>query len=449
MPAWHKITGQNNVKTAKRKDGTEFPVEISLVPLMTETGSFITVTLQDISIRTEMERIKDQHLESEKKSNQIKDDFLAVLSHELRTPLTTILSWAQLLRMGKLDADKTKRGLEVLEQSAKVQGQLIDDLLDISRIQAGKLNLTLHDVDLNKIVASAIDSTQSLAASKSIQIVTEPDAAVSSFLADPIRLQQILWNLITNSIKFSNKHGRIEIKVAAVAFPSGQQIQIQVSDNGKGIKPDFLSQIFERFKQVENGNTRAYGGLGLGLSIVKNLVEMHDGTITVESPGEGNGTRFTVLFPLKSAAKSEVLITEEKSVDIDLQDLRVLVVEDQKETREVLSVILQSFGTNVKTAGSAREALEIFEVFRPDVLVSDISMPTEDGYSLITKIRALKSTLSKTPALALTAFAGQEDIQRSYLAGFQAHLAKPVDANQLAEAIARLATVRPQVALNL
>jgi PAS domain S-box-containing protein len=386
-------------------------------------------------------------LASAQKANVTKDQFLATLSHELRTPLTSILSWAQLLRSGKLDAEKSKHGLQVLEQNAIAQGQLIDDLMDISRIQAGKLNLEIQKIDTIKVISSAVDSTRSLAESKSIQIETHMDPLVKYIFADPTRLQQILWNLITNAIKFSSKDGRIWITLDHVTTPGGDQIRIVVKDNGKGIKPDFLPIIFERFTQADSTSTRAYGGLGLGLSIVKKLVEMHEGTVTVESSGEGQGTTFTLSLPFKPSGKAIEAETatatataiEAEAAKIFLQGLRILLVEDEASAREVFAVMLKSFGAEVKTAESVSEALLIFEETKPEVLVSDIAMPGEDGYSLIAKIRALKSPLANLPALALTAYAGQEDVQRAHLAGFQAHVAKPVDGNKLALAIAKLA----------
>jgi signal transduction histidine kinase/ActR/RegA family two-component response regulator len=388
-------------------------------------------------------------LASAQKANVTKDQFLATLSHELRTPLTSILSWAQLLRSGKLDVEKSKHGLQVLEQNAIAQGQLIDDLLDISRIQAGKLNLEIQKIDAIKVISSAIDSTRSLAESKSIQIETRMDLLVKYIFADPTRLQQILWNLIANAIKFSSKGGRIWITLDHVTAPGGDRIQIVVKDNGKGINPDFLPIVFERFTQVDSTSTRSYGGLGLGLSIVKKLVEMHEGTVTVESPGEGQCTTFTLSLPVRPSGKAieaeaEVEVEAEaatatEAAKLTLDGLRILLVEDEASAREVFAVMLKSFGAEVKTAESASEALSIFEETKPEVLVSDIAMPGEDGYSLIAKIRALKSPLANLPALALTAYAGQEDIQRAHLAGFQAHLAKPVDGKKLALSIAKLA----------
>jgi CheY-like chemotaxis protein/two-component sensor histidine kinase len=316
----------------------------------------------------------------------------------------------------------------------------IDDLLDISRIHAGKLKVEIQRIEPEKVITAAIESTRSLAASKSIQIETKVDPTVKYIFADPCRFQQILWNLITNAIKFSPQGGRIWISMDSIPSPEGERIRVQVRDNGKGIKQDFIPRIFERFTQVDSTSTRSYGGLGLGLAIVKKLVEMHEGTVAVESPGEGKGATFTVSLPAVSAAKIVTAEAEaEAEAEVSLRGLRVLVVDDEASAREVFSEMLQSFGAEVKTAGSVSDALTVFREFKPDVLVSDIAMPVEDGYSLIGKVRALKSKAGQTPALALTAYAGREDIQRTHLAGFQSHVAKPVDANKLALAIARLA----------
>jgi PAS domain S-box-containing protein len=438
----------------RRKDGTEFPVGVSLSPFKIKGDVLVNCVIRDITNFKAIERERVEILAREKaarasaeKANQAKDDFLALLSHELRTPLTSILSWAQLLGSGKLDAEKANHGIRVLEQSAKAQGQLIDDLLDISRIQAGKLSLEIQRVDPVRVISAAVDSTRSLAASKSIQIESTISPLVKHVFADPTRLQQIVWNLITNSIKFSAQSGRIWITVDRFNSSVGERIRLQVRDNGKGIRPDFLPVMFERFTQVDSTNTRAYGGLGLGLAIVRKLVEMHEGTIEAESAGESQGATFTVSLPVRPSVKMTTAEDEardeaggEEGADVTLAGLRILLVEDDASSREVFAVILKSH--EVRTAAAAREALEIFEELRPDILVSDIAMPDEDGYSLIGKIRALKSPLATIPALALTAYASREDSQRAYLAGFQSHVAKPVDGMKLALAIARLAGQR-------
>lgn len=435
----------------RRKDGSVLSVDISLSPVKSGNEIFVTAIIRDSSVREEQEQetarvleVETKAREESEKSNRSKDEFVATLSHELRTPLASILSWAQLIRSGKLDAQKVAKGIETIEQSAKTQSQIIDDLLDISRIQTNKLKLSIQRIDPEKVIAAAIDSTRSLAASKSIQIETKVDPSISYIEVDPMRLQQILWNLITNAIKFSPHGGRVWINVDRAESQANKRIRFQVRDNGKGLKPEFLPVIFERFTQVDSSSTRVYGGLGLGLAIVRKLVGMHKGTIEVDSPGEGKGTTFTVYLPEKSRVKvisteSEADTEDESVVEIALDGLRVLLVDDEPNAREVFGVMIQSFGAEVKTASSVSEALTLLKEFKPEVLVSDIAMPGEDGYSLIERVRAMKSPLAKIPALALTAYAGQEDIQRAHLSGFQSHLGKPVDRCKLALAIARLA----------
>jgi two-component system CheB/CheR fusion protein len=401
-----------------------------------ETAALLVI--EDVTEQMQMQQDRLDVFHKEQKANRIKDEFLAILSHELRTPLTTILAWSQMLLKGTLDAEKTKRAIEVVEQSAKAQGQLIDDLLDISRIQAGKLHLSIQEIDPSKVLADAIESTRILASKKSIHIETHIDPSLKIMLADPIRLQQILWNLITNSIKFSSLGGKIWVGIDKTDVEKNEWIRIQVRDNGKGIKSDFLPHLFERFTQVDSSSTRAYGGLGLGLAIVKKLVEMHGGSILAESQGENQGSTFTALIPAKKMISDRIIANQSETFEVDercLEGLKILVVEDDPNSREVFAIMLLSFGAIVKSAGSAIEAMELFNDFRPDVLVSDIAMPEEDGYSLITKIRAQNS---KIPALALTAHASQQDVERALKAGFNAHLAKPVGANKLAFSVSRI-----------
>jgi two-component system CheB/CheR fusion protein len=395
---------------------------------------------------------KEARSEAEK-ANRAKDLFLATLSHELRTPLTAILSWAQILGSGKLDAEKSKKAAEVIEESGKIQAKLIDDLLDVSRIIVGKLSLEIHEVDPTSIVLSAIEAVSSKAKAKSIQIETFFMPQVGIVMADPVRLQQVFWNLLTNAIKFSAPESKISIRVERITDKDGEKAKamIQVSDSGKGIDPEFLPQIFDRFSQEDSSSSRVHGGLGLGLAIVRNLVELHGGTIQAESPGNKLGATFTVILPIKAAQsllKPPTVQTNPLKnpitgggASVKLDGIHVLVVDDEANTREAFEELLRSFGAEVRTAGSAKEGFNKFLQFKPDVLVSDIAMPEEDGYSLILKIRALdKSSGGSIPALAMTAYAGQDDIKRALSAGFQAHLAKPVDGQHLAKTIAKLAT---------
>ncbi len=409
----------------------------------------ILLAFEDRTNQKEIEKVRGDLLERERNSrtkaeqaNKMKDEFLATLSHELRTPLTTILSWSQLLRSGRLDPDKYKRGIEILEDSAKAQSQLIDDLLDVSRIQEGKLKLNLKNTDPRKLASDAIDSVRSTAVSKSIQIKTEYDPSLSKLTCDPTRLQQILWNLLTNAIKFSHKGGTINLKLNNTIRAAVPHLEIEVKDNGIGIKPEFLPIIFDRFSQADSTTTRIYGGLGLGLAIVRMLVEMHDGTVQASSLGKGKGATFTVYLPIKCDEKINQELTESESESAihstSLQKISILLVEDDQGSREAITMTLNSFGAKVEACQSVPEALLTLNAFEPDIIVSDIGMPGEDGYSLIHKVRAAHSKLAQLPAIALTAYATQDSVQIALKSGFQIHLAKPVEAAKLARTIQSL-----------
>jgi two-component system CheB/CheR fusion protein len=373
-------------------------------------------------------------------ANRAKDLFLATLSHELRTPLTAILSWAQLLRRGKLTSEKSQRAAVMIEESGKVQAQLINDLLDVSRIVNGKVALELEELEPKYALQYSIDSTRSLAEAKAIHIENFSFTDVGTVMGDTARLQQIFSNLLTNAIKFSPRESTITVKMERI----GKTIEIQVTDQGKGILPEFLPHIFDRFTQADSSATRVLGSLGLGLAIVRNLLELQGGKVVATSGGPGKGATFTVYLPLKSDKKSAETQRLEKSFNIyeeemrkvRLDGLKVLLVDDDEKAREALTVMIQSYGAELQSADSVASALEIFAQFRPDVLLCDIAMPGEDGYSLIKKIRALpQSKGGKTPAIAVTAYAGTADIQRCLASGFQYHIAKPVDSDRMANKI--------------
>ena len=365
------------------------------------------------------------------------DQFLAIVSHELRTPLTAMLGWARLLRTGIPDAARAARGLVVIERNAKLLAQLIEDLLDVSRIVTGKLRLERRPVDPVAVVESAIEAVQGMADAKDIELeaVLDPDAG--PVLADPDRLQQVVWNLLSNAIKFSPPHGLVGIRLE---HPS-PVARLTVSDTGPGIKPELLPHVFERFRQGE----RASGGLGLGLAIVRHIVELHDGTVRVQSAGEGRGATFTVELPILNEGidvAGSGLHRPDTSVMAGLtalKGLRVLVVDDEADAREMLSMILEEAGAEVTTAACADEAVAAFERFRPGVVVTDIGMPDGDGYSLIRRLRALEADgAGATPAVALTAYARAEDRTQALGCGFQAHLPKPIEPGELTALIARL-----------
>lgn len=385
------------------------------------------------------ERIREQAARTEAEAaNRMKDEFLLVLSHEIRTPLNGMLGWAQMLKQGKLDSAATSRALEVIERSAKAQTQLVDDLMDVSRIIQGKLRLELRPVSLTSVIAAAIETVRPAAEAKVIKIRTMLDPAASSVSGDESRLQQVVWNLLSNAIKFTPQGGQVEVWLE----PVGSQAQIQVKDTGIGIHADFLPYIFDRFRQADSSTTRLHGGLGLGLAIVHHLVELHGGTVQAASPGENEGATFTVQLPLlllpRSPNRREQILLNDKS-SVSLSGLRILVVDDDVEARELLTFILEQHGAEVKAAASATEAFKLLAQIEPQILVSDLGMPEEDGYSLIRKIRKLPIERGgRIPAIALTAYAKEEDRKQALLSGFQTHLPKPIEPEELVVVVANL-----------
>lgn len=375
-------------------------------------------------------------------ANRIKDEFLSTVSHELRTPLNAILGWTWLLGNGSLDAEGMKRAVATIERNARSQSQIIDDLLDVSRIITGKLRLQTDEVNLAHVIDAAFDSLRPAADAKEIRIETRIDPQAARVLGDPHRLQQVVWNLLSNAVKFTPRGGRVEARLGR----SGSQVEIRVSDSGIGISPDFLDHVFDRFRQADSTTTRAYGGLGLGLAIVRHLVELHGGTVHAESNGLGQGASFTVRLPVpavRPAPQPEPHSPSPPLPDLpdlrELQGLRVLFVDDDADAREVLPSVLRQFGMDVAVAASAAECLTILEGRAIDLLVADIGMPEEDGYSLITRIRKLDSHVRHLPAIALTAYAGDGDRRRALAAGFHHHLAKPVEPHDLVSSVAAVA----------
>jgi signal transduction histidine kinase len=378
-----------------------------------------------------------------REANRLKDEFLATLSHELRTPLSALLGWTQLLRTGALDEAETSHGLEVIERNVLAQARLIDDLLDVSRIVAGKLRLKARRVALVSVVEAALDVVRRSAESKRLVLDLQVDAGPCEVMGDPDRLQQAVWNLLVNAVKFSQAGGRVRVRLGRL----GDEAQIEVSDAGEGISPDFLPRIFDRFRQAERGTKRSHGGLGLGLAIVRHVVELHGGGVHAASPGPGQGATFWVNLPLAPAPLAgELPIDREPpgaesamNEPINLSGLRLLVVDDDADSRQTIARLLAHYGADVETAAGAREALRMLTAKPPDVLISDIGMPGEDGYDLIRQVRALSSDDGgAVPALALTAFARDEDLQRALVAGYQRHAAKPVEPAELAALVAEL-----------
>jgi PAS domain S-box-containing protein len=407
----------------------------------------------DITDRKQAEQEREQLLEREKAAraeaetaNRIKDEFLATLSHELRTPLNAMLGWTQLLKSRKFDETTTVKALETIDRNSHVLAQLIEDVLDVSRIIRGKLQLNLRPLELVPVVEAAIETVRPAADAKEIVIESQVDSAVGVVMGDTNHLQQIVWNLLSNAVKFTPKRGRVQVKLERI----NSRVQIQVTDTGNGISADFLPHVFERFCQADSSTTRSHGGLGLGLAIVRHLVELHGGTVFAESPGLKQGATFTVNLPMKAVALTPQDTPEQNSQIVDnncvddqlflLKGLRVLVVDDEADARQLLATILGQYGAQIMSVSSAHEAMKALSQFHPDILVSDIGMPQEDGYTLIRKIRTLPSHEGgKIPAVALTAYARAEERTQALLAGFQLHIPKPVNPTELAAVVANLA----------
>lgn len=428
----------------RKKDGSFFPQEVSLSPL--PDGGLVCV-VRDISARKKAEeersllmgREQSARLEAER-SNHSRDEFLAVLSHEMRTPITAMLGWTWLLRSESLDEEARSKALDVIQYNMKLQSQIIEDLLDVSRLITGRLKLDSRPVDLRLPIGAALENIRAAASAKSIRVEEELDSPSGAVRGDPDRLQQIFWNLLSNAVKFTPEGGLIRVSLRR----EGERLAVRFSDTGPGIGVDFLPYIFDRFRQEEESLTRKFRGLGLGLSLVKQLVEMHGGSVSVESP-PGAGTTFTVLLPVGAGSE-----TGENAAGAGgspqpigalpkLKGLKVLVVDDEAATRDVSLAMLRHCGAEVRTAQSAKEAFEAFRKFHPDVLVCDISMPVEDGFSLIRRVRSLSPGKGgDVPAVALTSSPKAEDRARALMAGFQLHVSKPLEPVELAAAVGSL-----------
>lgn len=372
-------------------------------------------------------------------ANRLKDEFLASVSHELRTPLNAILGWVRLLRGGRLDQATAQRAMETIERNACSQQKLIEDLLDVSRIVSGKLRLEVAPVDPAIIVEAAVDSVRPVAEAKGVQLAVDIELQAGLVSGDQVRLQQVIWNLLSNAIKFTPEGGRVEATLSRV----NSHLEIKVNDTGRGIEPKFLPHVFDPFRQEDATSARKHGGLGLGLAIVRQIVNLHGGSVEARSDGTDKGATFTVKLPVMAVRQTPLMTgSNEKVVDEETYPLsaaRVLVVDDAHDTREMLKTLLTFHGAEVKTVSSVAEAMQLIEEWVPDVLVSDIGMPEEDGYSLIRKIRKLEPEKGgNVPALALTAFAQAQDRVRALNAGFQLHVPKPVDPAELLAAVANL-----------
>ncbi|HEX8144702.1 MAG TPA: PAS domain S-box protein [Pyrinomonadaceae bacterium] len=434
------------------KDGTERVGLLSAERIEIGGEPCALTVIQDITEQKRAEAERDQVLEREKalrakaeEASRLKDEFLATVSHELRTPLTSILGWAHMLRTGQFAGGDSAKALETIERNARAQSQLIDDLLDVSRIITGKLRLDIRVVDPNSFIEAAIEAVKPAAEAKGIRVQKIMDTGVVSVSGDPVRLQQVVWNLLSNAIKFTPKDGRVQIRLERV----NSHVEIAVSDNGSGIAPEFLPHVFDRFRQADQRTTRQHGGMGLGLAIVRHLVELHGGTVRAESAGLGQGSTFTVLLPVAPVyqrmgmeervhpAARDTLPSYECPDRLD--GLRVLVVDDEPDTLELLKAGLGQCGAEVVTVRSAGEALEAMATVVPGVLISDIGMPDEDGYDLIRRVRQLPAESGgRVPAIALTAYARTEDRMQALKAGYQMHVPKPVELAELVAVVASL-----------
>ncbi len=440
------------------KTGVRIDVSLTVSPIRDATGTVVGASkvARDITSRR---RAEQELLEVERRGRSeaerlsfMKDEFLATLSHELRTPLNAIVGWAQLLRSRTHPDPEVMEGLAVIDRNARVQAQLIEDLLDVSRIISGKVRLDSQRVDLQDVARAAIASVRHLAEAKDLALDLELDPDAGAVWGDPNRLQQCFWNLVSNSIKFTPPGGSVQVALRR----AGGQIEFTVVDNGQGIAPAFLPHMFERFRQADSSSTRYHGGLGLGLSIVKSLVELHGGSVRASSEGLGKGATFSIAVPamattslpagIQREAPSLALSQQPASDRPSLHGLSVLVVDDEPDALELTKRVLGDCGARVLTAGSARMGLQVLQSERPDILLSDIGMPDEDGYTLIRQIRSLTPKQGgKTPAAAVSAFARPEDRTRALRSGYQIHLAKPIDPIELTEVVASLATRKSRI----
>lgn len=401
----------------------------------------IALAIERISL---YERERSARAQAEE-ANRLKDQFLATVSHELRTPLNAILGWARMLTSGRIDEETAKHALEVIERNARVQAQLIDDLLDVSRIISGKLHLNISPIEPLNIVQLALDAVRPAAEAKEIELQTNFGPETDGISGDPDRIQQIIWNLLSNAIKFTPNGGKVNVQVTR----ESAHIEFVVTDTGQGISEEFLPFVFERFRQADSTAARTHGGLGLGLAIVRHLTELHGGVVNANSAGVGHGATFNVRLPIQAprvqvaTVENNSTTNEEKSPAFDcpgsLEGLDVLIVDDENDALELMKTVLRECGAKVRVASSAAEALESIKTMPPDILISDIEMPNQDGYSLIRTIRTLPVQESQgILAIALTAHANETDRNKALAAGFQIHIRKPVDPAELVEAMAGL-----------
>jgi PAS domain S-box-containing protein len=417
---------------------------------LTDGGVLVgtVTTIEDVSDRIASESALRKQIDAQRLARAIaenalraKDEFLSTLSHEIRTPLNAVLGWARiLLGRDEIGRDLLERALRVIERNASAQARMIDDMLDMARITAGKLRLDMRPVDVLKVVLAAVDVVMPSAHARRITLRTNLDPRTPNVLGDQDRLQQVIWNLLSNALKFTDPGGTIDVRLAM----NGRFARIVVSDTGHGISPDFLPHVFERFRQADHSSSRRHGGLGVGLALVHDLIELHGGSVRAQSEGEGKGATFTIDLPTLSSREADDRVEGDgQQVFASLAHVRVLLIDDETDARDLSQAVLEQCGARVRAVSSGAEALAVLAEappsLLPHVIVSDLGMPTEDGYQLIRRIRALDTELGRIPAVAVTGYATSEDVQRALDAGFQLHISKPMDPAAFVAAVARLA----------
>ncbi|HJU94261.1 MAG TPA: PAS domain S-box protein [Pyrinomonadaceae bacterium] len=423
-----------------RKDGRLIDISLTVSPIRGPKGEIVGASkiARDISEQKQARRELDKAYRQAEESGRLKEEFLATISHELRTPLSAILGWARMLRLGQLSEEHTAKALDTIERNARAQAQLVDDLLDVSRIMTGKLRMDVRPSDPNTFIDAAVEAVMPAAEAKGVRIQKVIDTGAVSIPGDPSRLQQVVWNLLSNAIKFTPRGGRVQIRSERV----DSHLEIVVTDTGQGIAADFLPHVFDRFRQADQKTSRQHGGMGLGLAIVRHLVELHGGTVSATSEGEGKGATFTVSLPITPIYQMDSsggrvypaardLLPPDEGTD-RLDGLNILIVDDEPDTRELLRQGLEYCGANVRVAGSANEAVDALVASVPDILISDVGMPGIDGYDLIRQIRELpRERGGKVAAIALTAYTRTEDRLHALRAGYDMHVPKPVELAEL------------------
>ncbi len=438
----HRIEHFETIR--QTKDGRRLNISLSISPVRNKSGQIIGASkiARDITARVRAEEERAVLLASERAAREraeaasrAKDEFVAMISHEIRSPLNAILGWSQMLRQGTLDKAATTNALESIERNARAQAQLVSDLLDISRVITGKLRINARPVDITNSLESALESIRPAAEAKQIHIQVEREPYATVVTGDADRLQQVFWNLLSNAVKFTPRGGRVDVNVAR----KESQLEITIRDTGAGVSPEFLPFIFDRFTQADTTTARRHAGLGLGLAIVRHIIELHGGTVKAESEGPNKGAIFRITLPVRALqvsnreqdASPATAPVHSLVRDIALDRIRIMIVDDEAETRDLLKIMLASHGADVTVCVSAADALNRIEEWKPQVMVSDIGMPELDGYSFIRKVRDLDSEVRHVPAIALTAYARAEDRMRALAAGFQMHVPKPVEASEL------------------